>query len=78
VDRATFAAGSIISFIGTASDAAGSNLSSRIVWTSSLDGVIGKGASFTKVLSTGTHILTATVTDSRGRKGTFQIVISVG
>jgi hypothetical protein len=77
VDHASFAAGSIIHFMAVAKDAAGRDLSSRIAWSSSLDGTIGTGASFTKVLSTGTHTITATVTDSRGRKSRMQIVVTV-
>ena len=77
VDRATFAAGSIIHFMGVAADAGGRDLSSRIVWSSSLQGTFGTGASITKVLSNGTHTITATVTDSRGRRQRSQIVVVV-
>ena len=77
VDRATFAAGSIIHFMGVAADAGGRDLSSRIVWSSSLQGTFGTGASITKVLSNGTHTITATVTDSRGRRQRSQVVVVV-
>jgi hypothetical protein len=77
VDQATFAAGSVVAFMATASDADGRNLSSRVVWSSSLQGTIGTGASITKVLSTGVHMITASVTDSRGRTQRSTIVVSV-
>ena len=58
--------GTAISFSGSASDTQQGNLTSQLVWQSSRDGQIGTGGSFTRVLSTGTHTITATVTDGGG------------
>ena len=61
------AAGSSITFTGTASSADLGDLTSSLRWTSSLDGQIGTAGSFsTQSLSPGTHIITASVTDARG------------
>jgi hypothetical protein len=51
---------------GSAYDVQDGNISSKIVWSSSLNGTLGTGASLTVVLSPGTQIITASVTDSSG------------
>jgi len=64
---AAFDAGTPIAFTGSASDPEDGDLSAAITWTSSLDGVIGLGASFSRDdLSVGLHQLTASVVDSDG------------
>lgn len=73
----TFEEKETITFSGTATDPEDGDLSSKLVWTSSLDGVIGAGASFSKALSPGTHTITATVTDNGGLTGTAAITITV-
>ncbi|MFZ2404638.1 MAG: putative Ig domain-containing protein, partial [Methylobacter sp.] len=74
----TFAAGTSISFAGTAADSEdGSLTGSSLNWTSSIDNNIGSGASFSKVLTTGTHTITASVTDSGGLTGSAQITVTV-
>ena len=69
-----------ISFNGTAFDYSGVALKSdSLIWTSSKDGVIGKGATVTtNSLSTGTHIITLTATDDKGLAGSSSITIAVG
>ena len=57
-------AGSAVSLSGTASDAVDGDLSAGIAWSSNLQGALGTGASLAPVLSVGTHIITASVTDS--------------
>ena len=63
---ATFAGNTSIGFSGSASDKEDGTLSGSLVWLSSRDGQIGTGASFKRVLSTGSHTITARVTDSKG------------
>ncbi|MEO8000074.1 MAG: Ig-like domain-containing protein, partial [Gemmatimonadaceae bacterium] len=60
--------GTSVSFAGTGTDPEDGALSgASLVWTSSIDGAIGTGASFAKSnLSLGTHTITLTVTDSKG------------
>jgi hypothetical protein len=64
-NNAAFDAGTPIAFNGSASDPEDGDLTSAITWTSSLDGVIGAGGSFSRDdLSVGLHQLTASVVDS--------------
>ena len=53
-----------VAFTGHAADPIDGDLSAAIQWTSSIDGPLGTGPSFTRVLSPGTHTIAATVTDS--------------
>jgi hypothetical protein len=73
----SFAQGTSMTFSGSASDTEDGNLSSRLAWTSSIDGSIGTGSSFARTLSAGTHVITAVVTDSGGFVGSRQITITV-
>ena len=74
----SFTSGTAVTFSGTASDAQDGSLSSSLVWTSSLSGIIGSGASFsTSALAVGTHTITASVTDSGGLPGSASISVTV-
>ena len=54
--------GDNITFTGTATDTEDGNISGSLAWTSSRDGNIGSGASFsTTTLSVGTHTVTASL-----------------
>jgi hypothetical protein len=66
-----------IQFTGTASDFDQGSLSSSIAWASSKDGRIGTGATLTKRLTEGTHVITASVTDADGATRTSQVTVSV-
>jgi subtilisin family serine protease len=77
-DGASFSSGESILFDGSASDTEDGDLTASLVWTSNLDGQIGTGGSFIKVLSDGTHVITASVTDSGGNTGSDSITITVG
>ena len=46
-------------------------------WTSNLAGLIGYGATFSKSLAAGTHVITATVSDSDGLTGTHKITVTL-
>jgi len=74
---ASFTTTDTITFAGTAVDSEDGTLSSSLVWTSNISGQIGTGASFTRTLTAGTHIITASVTDSGGLVGTKSITITV-
>jgi hypothetical protein len=78
-DGSIFTEGDPINFTGTASDAEDPGLSDAdLSWTSSIDGSIGSGASFsTSTLSVGVHTITASVTDSDGRTGSDSITVTV-
>lgn len=73
----TFAQGATISFAASASDAEDGDLGASLAWSSSIDGAIGSGASFSRTLSTGTHTISASVTDSGGRAGAASVSITV-
>jgi hypothetical protein len=77
-DGATFESGASISFEGTAGDTEDGDLTSSLVWTSSINGVIGTGGSFPAILSDGNHTITASVSDSGGASGSDSISITVG
>lgn len=66
-----------VTFTGSASDTQDGNLSSQLVWTSSVDGAIGTGASFTRTLSAGAHTIVASVTDSGNLPASKQVMITV-
>ncbi len=71
-------AGDSVSFAGSATDPEDGNISANLSWSSSLDGNIGSGASFsTSSLSQGSHTITASVTDSDGLTGSDNISITV-
>jgi hypothetical protein len=75
----TFANSPTISFSGTGNDAEDGPLSgSSLVWTSSIDGEIGIGTSFSRTnLSVGTHNICLTATDSQGATGSCFILITI-
>jgi hypothetical protein len=75
--NASFAEGSSVSFAGSASDKEDGTLNSKMVWSSNRDGQIGTGASFSRVLSVGTHTVTAAVTDSGGQTSSRQVSVVV-
>ena len=77
-DDSTFDSGANISFTGTASDTEDGNLTGNISWTSSLDGNLDTGGSFSTILSDGTHTIIAEVMDSQGVTGSSSISITVG
>ena len=69
--NAIFLLGSSVTFAGTGSDPEDGTLGgASLVWTSSLDGQVGTGASFsTSALSAGTHTMTLTAKDSHNATG---------
>jgi hypothetical protein len=70
--------GTSVTFSGTANDAEDGNISTSLTWTSSINGNIGSGASFsTSSLSVGAHTITAAVTDSGGAPGSASRSLTV-
>ncbi len=74
---ASFTSGTSINFVGSAMDTGDGDVTSSMVWTSNLDGEIGRGGSINRVLSSGTHTITASVTDSGHLTGSDSITITV-
>jgi hypothetical protein len=66
-----------LTFSGSASDTQDGNLTSKLVWISSIDGQIGTGSGFSRTLSAGTHTITAQVTDSGGLTSASSISVTV-
>ncbi len=77
-DNETFPSGSMIEFEGAAGDPEDGDLSDRLVWTSSLEGELGRGRTIRAALRDGTHRVTARATDSQGAEGTAAITVNVG
>ena len=78
LNAARFPSGASIDFAGSASDTEDGDLTGSLTWTSSIDGSIGTGASFsTTTLSLGTHTISAQTTDSNSDVGADSIVIHV-
>lgn len=77
VSGSSFAEGTTISFAGSATDSQDGNLSSRLSWTSSVDGKIGSGSAFSRTLRAGTHTIRASVTDNGGLTTMKEIVVAV-
>jgi hypothetical protein len=75
----TFNVGDPVAFAGTATDAEDGNLTGSLAWSSSRDGAIGTGGSFTRSdLTAGVHTITASVTDSDGRCWLSAITLQTG
>ena len=70
-------AGTMVSFIGSATDREDGDIASRLVWTSNIDGQIGQGGTFQRILSAGNHVITAKVVDSGGAAAEAQRSMTV-
>lgn len=77
-DGAVFDEGQNITFTASAFDAEDGDLSSGISWQSSLDGVLGVGASVNSdQLSVGSHVITASVSDSASASGSDLVSLTI-
>jgi hypothetical protein len=74
---ASYTSSTAVSFSGSANDTQDGSLTSALAWTSNLDGAIGLGAAFTRVLSPGTHTITAKAVDSGGLTTMRQVTVAV-
>ncbi len=79
LDQDSFKSGELITFHGSAEDPEEGPLTgTSLVWTSSRGDTMGTGEIFTtSTLSTGTHIITLTATDSNGKSSSQSITIIV-
>lgn len=76
-NNATYGYGTTVSFSGSANDTQDGNVTAGIQWSSSIDGQIGAGGSFSRTLSSGVHVITATVKDSGGLVASAKVTITV-
>ena len=67
----------LIHFSAMATDAEDGNLNNSIQWHSNIDGQLGLGGNFSTTLSPGSHIVTATVTDSGALSHSREVVVIV-
>lgn len=77
---ASYACPVTVTFTGSASDPEQGNLSGSIVWTDSILGSLGTGATRSRTYdctNVGNHLITARVTDSAGSSDTDSITISI-
>ena len=78
-DGVSFHAGAEIAFTGSVTDAEDDDaiLTDGLAWTSSIDGTIGSGGNVIAILSSGTHLITASATDSDGASHSATVTLTV-
>src|SRR5438132_1031354 len=74
---ATFFDGDPITLQATAVDVDGSDLGAGVTWTSSVQGLLGTGATLTTLLSVGSHTVTASVTGTAGTQAMDRVTVTV-
>lgn len=75
---ASFASGASITFSGSSNDTQDGALTASMAWSSSLQGALGTGGSFSRSdLVLGTHVVTASSTDSGNLTTTSTVTITV-
>ena len=77
LEGSQFARSDLITFSATAADFEDGDLSAAILWASSIDGVLGTGATITAHLSPGTHLIQAAILDSGGASAVQEVGITV-
>jgi titin len=77
-NNASFNSGATISFSATATDPEDGNIAPLLAWTSDRQGPIGTGAGFSRTLTSGNHVITASVVDSAGNATGASVSITVG
>ncbi len=74
----SFVSGDIVSLVGTAVDVEDGNLSSQLIWSSSMDGHLGQSDTvLISTLSIGTHVIEASVSDSASASASNTILLNV-
>ncbi|WP_086930688.1 thrombospondin type 3 repeat-containing protein [Agarilytica rhodophyticola] len=77
-DGASFDAGTSVNLTATASDTEDGDLSGGIMWSSDIDGALGTASSLALAnLSQGTHVITASVTDSASATASASVTITI-
>lgn len=75
---ASYVVGTTVTFTGTANDNEDGNLTASMTWSSNIQGALGAGGSFTRSdLIVGTHVITASVTDSGSLSGSSSRTITI-
>jgi YD repeat-containing protein len=69
--------GSAIEFTAQAIDNEDGDLSTNIVWASSIDGSLGTGATVSVTLSEGVHTISASITDNEGLEPEFEATLQI-
>lgn len=70
--------GSTLDLAGAGSDPEdGALTGASLAWTSSQEGSIGNGESFSRIMAEGSHVIVLTATDSQGASGTDTILIHI-
>lgn len=77
LDQAIITEGDAVNFKALATDPQEGDISSRILWSSDLEGLLDQQAEFSKILKVGTHRITATVVDSDGLSDSVQRTITI-
>jgi len=78
-DGSVIPPGASVTFSGSASDLEDGDLTANLNWDSDLDGPIGTGGSFSTVLShDGSHLITASVSDTLGEDDSDAITVTAG
>lgn len=77
-DESVYDPGILVNFQASASDVEDGDLTSQIVWVSSVDDTLSVGGSFERDnLSTGVHVISATVMDGDGGIGADTVTITI-
>lgn len=76
-DGISFAITDTVIFQGTATDTEDGDISTNIQWSSSIDAGIGAGNILNTSLTEGTHIITASITDSGGLTSTSNVTVYI-
>ena len=74
---ATYSVGEPVVLAATATDAEDGDLTAAITWSSSLDGALSPSATGEVLLTVGSHVLTARVTDADGADGSAAVSVTV-
>ena len=69
--------GQSLALAATASDAQDGDLTGQLSWFSDLDGALGTGGAVNALLSAGSHVITASVTDSGGLSALATVAVTV-